>query len=718
MSWDVVAAEAAKTVTAGVGGVVVAGAGEVMRALLRRLGALPDDPKKLRDAILAAGERDPQFAAEVSVALAAVAGAVTESGVLPPTVFHDRDTARAELAEPGAHLVAGVHGAGKTALVLQVSQEAAEGFPGGRAYVDLDVFRVGEALQVGEVQAAVLRQFGVPVAEVSPAMMAEQYLRALWRRRCILVLDNVLGAAELSALVQPWPASLVLVTARQLTDDLRAWGPAAPGARGPAAPVILHGLDEQGAWAMLEHRCPGMLAAEPTAARELLELCDRIPFAIEQVAVRLSRRRGAPGAVAAVRDELATSDDPGELILRCLTQTMRELPDATVDDLIVLAAQPVRDFSHEAAASTVGHGVDRLIDAGLVAADARGRLRLPGLIRDHALRMRSGRPVDADTPFDRLLTFYRDRAVAADLKAGGQRLRRYQVPSGLVWNPSWPAPLDWLETELPAIVAVIPRAVHAGRFVEVTQLCGALEPLLTSRGHHWRIAGANEWGVRAAQALGNQVLEARIHAAQARLFTQLHLLDRAENALTDAERLLAASDDAHLRSSVTEFRGRLAEARGDYGAAEQAFRLCLAIDERHQLHRSAGIHHRMLANVLVHLGRPQEALPLLTVAFTLTDDVRNAGRTHTVAARAHLALGDLARAHAEIGLARQRVAEATATQYEVELADIEAELAWRSGDPEAARARWGWIAQGYWNAGDPRFDRYLGKLNVLPPPPG
>ncbi|QOC94765.1 tetratricopeptide repeat protein [Micromonospora craniellae] len=708
MSWDVVAAEAAKTVTAGVGGVVVAGAGGVMRALLRRLGALPNDPEKLRDAILEAGERDPHFAAEVSVALAAVAGAVTESGVLPPAVFLDRDAARVELAEPGVHLVAGVHGVGKTALVLQVSHEAAGRFPGGRVYVDLDVYRVGEALQVGEVQAAVLRQLGVPVAEVSLAVMAEQYRRALVHRRCVLVLDNVLGAAEVSALVQPWPASLVLVTARRLTDDLRAWA--------PTAPVILHGLDEQGAWEMLEHRCPGMLAAEPAAARELLELCDRIPFAIVQVAVRLSRRRGVAGAVAAVRDELASSDDPGELILRCLGQTIRELPDATVDDLIVLATQPVRDFSHEAAVAAVGHGVDRLIDAGLVVAETRGRLRLPGLIRDHALRMLPDHAVDADTPFERLLTFYRDRAVAADL-AGGQRLRRYQVPSGLGWNPSWSVPLDWLETELAAIVAVIPRAFHAGRFVEVTQLCGALEPLLTSRGHHWRISGANEWGVRAARALGDRVLEARIHAAQARLFTQLHLLDRAETALTEAERLLATTDDAHMHSSVGEFRGRLAEAQGDYGAAEQAFRRCLVIDERQQLRRAAGIHHRMLANVLLHLGRPQEALPLLATAFTLTDDVRNAARAHTVAARAHLALGDLPQARAAIGLARQMVAEATATQYEVELADIEAELAWRGGDPETARARWGWIAQLYWNTGDPRFDRYLRKLNVLPPPP-
>lgn len=708
MGWDVVAAEAAKTVTAGVSGVVVAGAGDVLRALRRRLGSLPNDPVQLRDAIVAAGERDPQFAAEVSVALAVVAGAVTESGMLPPARFLDRDAAREELAEPGAHLVAGVHGVGKTALVLQISHEVADQFPGGRVYLDLDAFRVGDALPVSEVQAAVLRQLGVPPADAAPAVLAEQYLRALVHRRCVLVLDNVLGAAELSVLVQAWPASLVLVTTRRLTDDLRAWS--------PMPPVILHGLDEPGAWELLDQRCPGMLAAEPAAARELLGLCDRIPFALTQVAVRLARRRGVLGAVAAVRDELASSDDPGEVIVRCLSQTVGELPDATVDDLVVLAGQPVADFSQEAAAAALGRSADRLIDAGLLVADDRGRLRLPGLIRDHALRMRPGRPVDLDSSFDRLLFFCRDRAVAADL-AGGDRLRRYQIPAGVGWNPSWGAPLDWLEAELPTIVAVISRAYHVGRQVEVGQLCGALEPLLTSRGHHWRISGANEWGIRAAQALGDRVLEARIHAAQGRLFTQLQLLDRAEESLAHAERLLAQLDDPHLDSSVREFRGRLAETQGDYGAAEQAFRYCLAIDEGQQLTRAAGIHRRMLANVLVRLGRASEALPLLAAAFALTTDVRNAARIQTVAARAQLALGDLTGARTAIEQARRLTTEAAATQYEVELADLEAELAWRSGDPEAARARWGWIAQRYWNVNDPRFDLYLSKLTVLPPPP-
>ena len=722
MSWELVAQEAAKTVAAGAGGVVVAGASGVMRALLRRLGVLPSDPEALRRAILRAGERDPAFAAEIAAELAAVTGAVSQPALLPPSVFFDRDTVRAELTGPGTYVIAGVHGVGKTALVLRVCQDVAAAFPGGTAYVDLDGFRVGEALQVAEVQTAVLRQLGAPVDGESAAELAEQYLRALVHRRFVLVLENAVGAAELSALAQPWSASLVLVTTRRLTDDLWAW------AQSP--PLILHGLDEQGARELLDHRCPGALAAEPRAAGELLELCDRMPFAILQAGVLLARRRGAPGAVAAVHAELAGSGDPGELILRCLSQTVNALPEATVDDLIGLAAQPVAELSNEAVAAALGHRADDLIDAGLVVAD-RGRIRLPRLVRDHALRIRDGRTADADAVFDRLLGFYRDNAVAADL-AGGNRLRRYPIPSGPIpsgpipsgpipsgfaWERARQAPLDWMEAEAPAIAAVVPRAHHAGRYVEVIQLCGALEPLLTSRGHHWLVAGVNEWGIRAAQALGDPVALIRIHAVQGRVFTQLHLLERAAAALAEAERLLATVDDAHLHSSVLEFRGRYAEASKDYAAAAEIFRRCLAIDEQHGLERGSGLHHRMLANVLVHLGRPDEALDALARAAARTTDVRNNARVHTVAARAHLAQGDLPRAAAEVAEARRLAAQAGARSYEIEFADIEADLARRRGDVEAARARWGWIAQGYWNSGDRRFDDYLAKLSLLPPPP-
>jgi tetratricopeptide (TPR) repeat protein len=686
-------------------GVMVSGAGGVLHALLRRLGALPKDPEALRRAILRAGERDPLFAAEVAAELAAVTGESGRLLVLPPAVFFDRTEVRAALTEPGIHLVAGLPGMGKTALVLQVYQDVADEFPGGAAYVDLDEFRTGEALRVTEVQAAVLRQLGVPVGGEAPAQMAEQYLRALFRRRAVLVLDNAFGAAELRTLTQPWPSTLVLVTTRRLTEDLWAWA--------PSPPVILHGLDEAGARLMLDERCAGASAAEPAAAGQLLALCDRMPFAITQAAVLLARRRGAPGAVAAVRDELAGGGDPGEVIARCLSRTVNALPAAAVKDLMGLAAQPVETLSHDAAVAALGHRPDALIDAGLLIAE-RGRLLMPRLVRGYAMRLAEP-SADADAVFQRLLTFYRDRAVAADL-AGGERLRRYPIPPGLMWNAGQ-APLDWLEAEAPGIAAVVARAYHSGRHIEIVQLCGALEPLLTSRGHHWLIHGVNEWGLRAAQALGDPVGQARLHAMQARILTQLYLLERAAAALAEAERLLAGVDDPLMQSSVLEFRGRLAEAAKDHTAAADAFRRCLVIDAHHRLDRAAGLHHRMLADVLVSLGRPRESLTNLERAAVLTTDARNHARVQLATARSCLALNDLSAASAALSRARGLAASAGAYRYETDFADLEAEIAWRRGEFDVARTRWGWIAQSYWNAGDQRFDDYLAKLSRLPPPP-
>jgi len=717
--WEVVATEAAKTVTASVSGVVIAGAGKVLRSLRRRMSKLPGDPAELAALIARIGEQDPVFAAEIAEAVAGLSATAVDVGVLPPALFVDRDAVRAQLAGPGLWVIAGAYGVGKTALVSQVSQEVAVAFPGGHAYVDLDDYRDGEVLRTAEVKAAVLRQLGVDGAELAEPVLGEQYLRALVHRRFVLVLENVAGVAEVRSLAQPWPASLVLVTTRKLTDDLRIWS--------PTAPIILHGVDEAGAWQLLASRCgPSMLQAEPQAAVQLLELCDRMPFAILQVGVRLSRRHGEPGAVGAVRKEFEGAPDTEGLIQACLSRTVAELSSTTVDDLVVLATHPGDEVSYAAVQAMLGRpargAVDELVDACLVAPGPRGRLRPHRLVRRYAARLVEARGVDVDAAFDRLLSFYRDHAVAADL-AGGDRLRRYQVPEGLSFALPDIEPLDWLQAEAGAIGAVIAQAYHRRRYLQVCQLCGALEVLLTSRGHHWLVAGANEWGILAARNLGEPVLEARLHAMQGRILTQLHLLDRADEALAKASRLLSGVDDPRMHSSILEFHARSAEERADtsrvpdYTRAVETFGQCLAIDEGSGLLRALGLHQRMLANVMVKAGRADDAITLLDHAAAHTSDVRNDARVRMVRARALAALGDLAGAQAAVTRARELTVQAGATQYDVDLADIEAQIAWRAGDLESARSRWGWIAQAYWHTGHPRFDLYLTKLNQLPPPP-
>jgi tetratricopeptide (TPR) repeat protein len=704
MLLDIAVAEAAKTLAATLTSGAVARAGRLLGLLRRRNAQLPADPTALAELILHYAAEDPGFAAELFDSLAALgAGGAGAISPYPPDPFADRDELRARIAaSTGVWVIAGQLGAGKTAFVRRIAHDVADRFPGGQVYVDTDDWRDGETLRTAEIERYVLGQLGAAEIEAAEPALHQQYLSSLLRRRFVLILENVAGVDEARPLAQPWPCSLVLVTTRRLTGDMRIWST-------PDRLVPMHGLDEAGAWDLLASRCgPAMLAAEPAAAGRLLDICDRMPFAILQLGSILDRRRGEPGAVAMVQAEFETGDD---VIRRCLADTLAQLSSSTLESLTVLARHPGENFTYRSAAAMLGHpagrSLDELIDACLVE-NAGGRLRLHRLVRQYA----GARQVDDGPYFDRLLAFYRDWAVAADLSTG-ERLRRYPIPAGL----EWPAldPIDWLDAESATIVELVKQAHLRGRHVEVVQLCGPLEVLLNHRGYHWRCAEAFDWGIRSAASLDDRATLARLHAMLGRVFTLLHLFDRAASALDTAYRLLADLDDARLESSIMEFRGRFHEERSEYDTAISYLRQAVSLDLSAGLSRPLRLHRRMLANLLVKADQPAEALPLLDGAGT--GEERNDARVQMVLAKAYTALGDLDRARSALTQARTLASRSGATQYDLELADIEASLAFRAGDVEAARSLWGWVADRYGDWGHPRFNEYLEKLDRLPPPP-
>jgi tetratricopeptide (TPR) repeat protein len=464
-----------------------------------------------------------------------------------------------------------------------------------------------------------------------------------------------------------------------------------------------------------------MLTAEPEATDQLLRMCDRMPFAIKQLGVVLSRRVGEPRAVAEVLAEFREIAGDEGVIYECLERTFAGLAAATVDNLLILARHPGESFTYRTAGAMLGRSgrrtVDELIDAGLIE-QQRGRLRLHQLVRQHADRLGEERRVDDGPYFDRLLTFYRDLALAADAQTG-ERLRPHPVPDGLVWSPSDVDPIGWLDVESGAIFELVKQASLRGKHLEAVQLCAALEVLLNNRyGYEWRCAEAFDWGTRSADALGEPAVRARRYAMSGRVYTLLHLFDRATAALDTAASLAAGLTYPRLESSILEFQGRMHEenATHDYVVAEEYLRRAVEIDRREGLTRPLRLHRRMLANILVKSDQPSEALALLDEAVGPSGESRNDARDHMVLAKAYTELGDLARARVELVGARALLRQAGATRYELELADIEAEIAFRAGEFEVARAQWGWVADRYCDWGHPKLNVYLDKLNQLPPP--
>ena len=128
----------------------------------------------------------------------------------------------------------------------------------------------------------------------------------------------------------------------------------------------------------------------------------------------------------------------------------------------------------------------------------------------------------------------------------------------------------------------------------------------------------------------------------------------------------------------------------DWRPAIEAFRRAVEIDRADPgAGWARGLHTRMLANVLVKAGFAREAVALSAeaLACTRTGDDRNASRVCPVLAKCHVALGDQGSAWLNLGEACKRAATAGATQYGVELEDLNAEIDYLAGAFGAARSR-------------------------------
>ncbi|WP_189329021.1 NB-ARC domain-containing protein [Actinoplanes ianthinogenes] len=712
---EVLASEAVRVMAPSVAGAASGGARRLLALLTNRGERLPADPAGRVAFILRRAREDETFAAELAQELVAV-DSVDAVAVVAPALFADREEVRARLAAPGVRLIGGAHGTGKTALAWQVVHDLRESI-NAYAVVDLDEYRDGAVLRVTEVRQEVLRQLGVPQVDDTAPIVADQYRRALRHRRFALVLDNVAGAAEAEALVHPWEHATVLVTTRVLTQDLRVWH--------PGRPEVLGAVDPDGAELILASRCgPEMLAAEPDAVRELIRRCDGIPSILGQAGAWLARRQGKPGAVAEMVARLRGAGEVGTLFDDSVRLSVAELDAGTAADLVTLAGHPGTDISDAGVAALLGRPaddlVDRLLDAALLVRGPHGRLSLLWSVRRHL------RPAGDDAAFARYLRWFRDLAGAADLamdpagvtdRAREGRLRRYPAPEPAAWPFPHLRPVDWLQGEAHLVPDLLREAHHRGYHVEVLQLCGAMEALLTLRGHHWLCLEANAWGIAGAEALGLPLAAARLHALQGRIHVLLGQLDRADAELSAAESLVPDDADRQLTSSLLEFRARWAQERarlgatGELASAESMLRRAVTIDRALDDRRGLGLHLRMLANVLVEASRAGEALALLDGAAAPAGDARNAARIHLVRAKAWLSLGAAAEATGELDRARGLTTDSGATQYELELADLRGWAAHLTGDTEAARKWWGWVAYQYFLGEHPRAREFADRLS-------
>lgn len=718
---QVVVDEAAKAAAASAVGSVSTATRNVVSLLKERLGTGKSGKDALSRRALTAARADKEWADRLIEAVSVLHEENVSTATAGIENFRNHLAILADPPRTGLKLIVGPGGSGKTELARQIAERVREDFPSGRVEVPLARYRDGDEFDAAAVKRYVLREFGIPHGEipVDDEQLDRQFLSVLVTRSFVLILDDVELAAEL-ALFTRFRTSLVLATASVYSRELKACDPAA---------IELRGLDVEGARHLLADFCGKVRPSdEPVETDRLIDRCDRMPLALREVGVTLAGRAGEARPVAALLDEYRDTGvvDAEGVIHDSLRRTFARLSDAAVEACAVLADHPGGFFTRATAAAMTGEAkiLDELIAAQLTY-QVGDWYSLTILAGQYARKL----PSDRDAGFDRLLAHVRDTAVAADFRENPDRLRTYVVPSKRVWE-SRIDHIDWLEWHRSLIGELVKLAFLRRRYKETLQLAGAFETLVNKRWYWREFIEISDWAVKAAEADRDakpaQLARALMMRGKARYMARwfpaaLEDLDRAAKILSGPAAGFAENRWRKLQASLAEFRGRFHEERADLlvhrqaGAGEikqelaeaaRQLRLACALSTELADGPALAIHPRMLANVLIKLGEPAEAIAVLAAMIAAG---RNQARVEMVYANAYLALGELAEARVRFDSAWHRLAAQRADQYQWELRELRARLMTAEGDP-AAVAEWGQLAYDATQIGHPRADRYFSAL--------
>ncbi|MEU8826040.1 BTAD domain-containing putative transcriptional regulator [Streptomyces sp. NPDC048636] len=340
---------------------------------------------------------------------AAGGGPVPELLPRPPAGFLGRTEELAELArltlaaepdrgyggapggfpsEGGITLVTGPAGVGKTGLAVYWGHAYAGAFPDGRLFADLRGFSGGEEAAPLEVLREFLFAMGTPADQIpsSPQAASALYRSLVARRRLLVVLDNARSSAQVRPLLPGGPHCATLVTSRSRLDGLIATD--------AARPMRLHALGpEEGISLLGALLGPERVAEDPTAAQELVTLCDGLPLALRAASAQLmARPRWRLARLAtALRDErrrlaLLSAEDAG--VAAALRNSVARLSADDAALLRTLGTGFAREVNTAEAAALSGadpdliqDALDRLAEMHLLDEEATNRYVMSDLVK-------------------------------------------------------------------------------------------------------------------------------------------------------------------------------------------------------------------------------------------------------------------------------------------------------------------------------------------------
>lgn len=611
-------------------------------------------------------------------------------------------------------VVSGPGGVGKTSLALRWLHDTRDRFPDGQLYVDLGAH--AEAAQPEEVLEWFLGALGVEV--VPPGLPQRQALfRSLTANRSFAVLlDNAASAAQVRPLLPASPRCVVVVTSRWRLSPLGMDG---------ARFIEVDPMDLRDSVELLE-RVVGepRLAEEADAARELARLCGGMPIALGVIGARLSRRprRTLAREVDELRTEnrrLAGLDLGGSAsVSAVLDLSYVDLPPRQARLYRLSSWHPGPSFGVGAAAAMLADDVgeveddlDDLVEKNLLIEVGDDRFRFHDLLRLHA---RAQNDAEREDAIQRAVEFYLDKAVVADAAAIPGRPRvglRFKSADPDAFGSRVEA-LDWLDHERDNLVQALRAADGHGWPDLVWQLAEAMYALFQRRHHYSDWLFTHERGVRAAQMCGERTAEARLRN---QLAVALRNLGRLDEATAQVRTVLELAGDHDLGSRATALMrlGHIYRLRGEFDVALRYFREGLDVETRHGRTRGIALARRRIGEVLIHLGRIDEAITELEESEALLDDDVDKARARMFRSRAVL---QASRFDEAVRLAESVLADVRDAGSPLHVADafeLLGEIAERQRDLARARDHYRSALACYGESFDPSAEHVRARLADL-----
>jgi tetratricopeptide (TPR) repeat protein len=633
-------------------------------------------------------------------------------------------------------LVTGQPGVGKTALAVNWAHAVRADFPDGVLFADLRGHAPDGPATVSEALGRFLRALGVDTRQ-SPSDLAE--LTALYRsimidKQMLVVLDDALTAAQVAPLLPSCPASVAVVTSRQRLSSLATRG---------ARAVQLGRLGVDAAFELLGSTIGNeRVLAETHAARELVELCGRLPLAICIAGARLAARSRWPvsemvEAMVQERERLAALTMEEDMPVRTaldlsygalpaeaarLYRLMGLFPGAHFDSGVVAAAAAVPRASAKRLLGV-------LADANLLDDAAGSQYQFHDLTRLHAREMADQHEsADArEEAIRRMLDWF--LTIARD---ASRTILPYREDSDLILDIRYPpaeplrfasssTALEWLDRELPTVLAAARLAVRHRHWRVAWQLAHVMWPVFLYRGRHAERLEFDRLGLTAAREGGDALGEAKMLYRIGVAVMGDGQFDEADAYIRQA---LAAWQRLGRRDRMAGSLRRLGyvamarrhpdEAVGWFASALAAYRE--AGDDRH-----IAVTLSNLGDALIEAGRPRDAIGALEEAGSLlanSRDPHSQGNVLIRLGRAHEQAGQLEAAAGYLHDALRTMRETGSARGEADALVALGDLASRTGRPDQARTRYAEAQRVSVSLGSPEDARIQERLAKLDHPEG